>query len=899
MTDLSTGAASMRSLAHRTEDSDPGETAEWLDALDAVVQHAGTSRAQFLFDRLAERASKLGVGTALARVTPYVNTIPVEAQPPYPGDIDTEERLAAALRWNALAMVVRANQAYGELGGHIASYASAADLFEVGFNHFFRADNAAHGGDLVYFQPHSSPGVYARAYLEGFLDEAHLEHYRREITGPGLCSYPHPWLMPAFWQFPTGSMGIGPINAIYQARFMRYLHNRGLLQTSDRKVWGFFGDGEMDEPESIGALSLAARERLDNIVFVINCNLQRLDGPVRGNGRIVDELEAQFTGAGWNVIKVLWGSDWDALFARDRSGALLRAFAQTVDGQFQTFSANDGAYNRERFFGQNPELAALVSHFSNEDIDRLRRGGHDVRKLHAAYARALQHKGQPTVILAKTMKGFGMGSVGQGRMTTHQQKKLDVDQLKAFRDRFRLPLSDSDVEQLKFYKPAPNSPEMQYLHARRAALGGYLPRRRKAATRALTVPALPSWGQFALQAEGREMSTTMAIVRMFGNLLKDDTLGPRVVPVVADEARTFGMASMFRQVGIYSPLGQQYEPEDLGSMLYYREDTGGQILEEGISEAGAISSWIAAATAYSTHDLPMLPFYIYYSMFGFQRIGDLIWAAADQRARGFLIGATAGKTTLGGEGLQHQDGTSHLAASTVPNCRAWDPAFAYEIAVILDEGMRAMLERQEDTFYYLTVTNENYAQPSMPDSDLRAGILKGMYSLTPQSLPTARVQLLGSGAILGEVMAAAQMLKEDWNIDAATWSVTSFSELHREAIAAERLARLGGEAASSYVETVLRESRGPVIAATDYVRAVPELIRAHVPRRYVTLGTDGFGRSDSRRALREFFEVDRASIVIAALKALADDGELEHAVVREAIEQYGKHATAADAPWMR
>ncbi|KJK02401.1 pyruvate dehydrogenase [Burkholderiaceae bacterium 26] len=899
MTDLSTGAASMRSLAHRTEDSDPGETAEWLDALDAVVQHAGTSRAQFLFDRLAERASKLGVGTALARVTPYVNTIPVEAQPPYPGDIDTEERLAAALRWNALAMVVRANQAYGELGGHIASYASAADLFEVGFNHFFRADNAAHGGDLVYFQPHSSPGVYARAYLEGFLDETHLEHYRREITGPGLCSYPHPWLMPAFWQFPTGSMGIGPINAIYQARFMRYLHNRGLLQTSDRKVWGFFGDGEMDEPESIGALSLAARERLDNIVFVINCNLQRLDGPVRGNGRIVDELEAQFTGAGWNVIKVLWGSDWDALFARDRSGALLRAFAQTVDGQFQTFSANDGAYNRERFFGQNPELAALVSHFSNEDIDRLRRGGHDVRKLHAAYAKALQHKGQPTVILAKTMKGFGMGSVGQGRMTTHQQKKLDVDQLKAFRDRFRLPLSDSDVEQLKFYKPAPNSPEMQYLHTRRAALGGYLPRRRKAATQALTVPALPSWGQFALQAEGREMSTTMAIVRMFGNLLKDDTLGPRMVPVVADEARTFGMASMFRQVGIYSPLGQQYEPEDLGSMLYYREETGGQILEEGISEAGAISSWIAAATAYSTHDLPMLPFYIYYSMFGFQRIGDLIWAAADQRARGFLIGATAGKTTLGGEGLQHQDGTSHLAASTVPNCRAWDPAFAYEIAVILDEGMRAMLERQEDTFYYLTVTNENYAQPSMPGSDLREGILKGMYPLTPQSLPTARVQLLGSGAILGEVMAAAQMLKEDWNIDAATWSVTSFSELHREAIAAERIARLGGEAAPSYVETVLRESHGPVIAATDYVRAVPELIRAHVPRRYVTLGTDGFGRSDSRRALREFFEVDRASIVIAALKALADDGELEHAVVREAVARYGKHATAADAPWMR
>ncbi len=744
--------------------------------------------------------------------------------------------------------------------------------------------------------------MYARAFLEGFLDETHLEHYRREIAGPGLCSYPHPWLMPDFWQFPTGSMGIGPINSIYQARFMRYLQNRNLLKTEGRKVWGFFGDGEMDEPESIGALSLAAREGLDNLVFVINCNLQRLDGPVRSNGRIIDELDAQFTGAGWNVIKVVWGSDWDALFARDRTGALLRALAHTVDGQFQTFSANDGAYNRERFFGQNPELAALAAHLSNDDIDRLRRGGHDVRKLHAAYERALKHSGQPTVILAKTMKGYGMGAIGQGRMTTHQQKKLDVEQPKAFRDRFRLPLSDEDVEQLKFYKPAENSPEMQYLHARRAALGGYLPRRRKAASQTPTVPSLPAWGQFALDANGKEMSTTMAIVRMLGSLLKDASLGPRVVPVVADEARTFGMANLFRQVGIYSPLGQLYEPEDMGSMLYYREDAGGQILEEGISEAGAVSSWIAAATSYSVHDLPMLPFYIYYSMFGFQRIGDLIWAAADQRARGFLIGATAGKTTLGGEGLQRQDGTSHLAASTVPNCRAYDPAFAYEVAMIVDEGMREMIERQRDVFYYLTVTNENYAQPPVPAAasieKVREGVLKGMYPLDEASLETAEVQLLGSGAILGEVQAAARLLKDDWNVDAAVWSVTNFTELHRGGIAAERAERLFDDgSATPYVTSTLAVSRGPVIAATDYVRAVPELIRAYVPRRYVTLGTDGFGRSDTRAALRAFFEVDHESIVIAALKALADEGKVENDIVLRAISKYAKGSGDRRTPW--
>ncbi|WP_277183769.1 alpha-ketoglutarate dehydrogenase [Caballeronia sp. BR00000012568055] len=908
MTDLSNGTQQILSLAKGREDTDPAETAEWLEALDAVVDHVGKERAQYLFDRLAEHALSVGVESARARATPYANTIPVSRQPPYPGNLEIEEKLAAVLRWNALAMVVRANRAYGELGGHIASYASAADLFEVGFNHFFRAANEKngeqHGGDLVYFQPHSSPGVYARAYLEGFLDEEHLKHYRREIAGPGLCSYPHPWLMPDFWQFPTGSMGIGPINSIYQARFMRYVQNRGLLQTEGRKVWGFFGDGEMDEPESIGALSLAAREQLDNLVFVINCNLQRLDGPVRSNGRIVDELEAQFTGAGWNVIKVLWGSDWDALFARDRTGALLRAFAHTVDGQFQTFSANDGRYNRERFFGQNPELAALAAHLSDEDIDRLRRGGHDVRKLHAAYAKALSHKGQPTVILAKTMKGFGMGTVGQGRMTTHQQKKLDLDDLKAFRDRFRLPLSDEDVEQLKFCKPADSAPEMRYLHERRQALGGYLPRRRARATHAITLPALKTWGQFALDASGKEMSTTMAFVRMLGNLLKDAQLGKRVVPVVADEARTFGMANLFRQVGIYSPLGQLYEPEDMGSMLYYREDTTGQILEEGISEAGAISSWIAAATSYSVHDLPMLPFYIYYSMFGFQRIGDLIFAAADQRSRGFLIGATSGRTTLGGEGLQHQDGTSHITASTIPNCRAYDPAFAYEVAAIVDEGMQEMMTRQNDVFYYMTVTNENYAQPSLPggvlNDTMREGILRGIYRLDTGDEDHAQVQLLGSGAILNEAIAARVMLKEDWNIEAAVWSVTSYTELHRDGAAKERVARLADEdTPDAFVTQALAASRGPVVAATDYVRALPELIRAYVPRRYVTLGTDGFGRSDTRQSLRAFFEVDRLAIVLAALKSLVDEGVLERSIIKRAREKYALGDVLSDAPWTR
>ncbi len=884
-------------------DADPEETREWLEALDAVVHADGKERAQYLFDRLADHALTRGVQSARARITPYRNTLPLSAQPPYPGDLELEARLGAAMRWNALAMVVRANTEAGELGGHIASYASAADLFEVGFHHFFKAADHPQGADLVYFQPHSSPGVYARAFLEGFLPEERLARYRREIGAPGLCSYPHPWLMPDFWQFPTGSMGLGPINAIYQARFLRYLEHRGLTTTHGRRVWGFFGDGEMDEPESIGALSLAARERLDNLTFVINCNLQRLDGPVRGNSRVIDELEALFNGAGWNVVKVLWGSDWDALFARDADGELLRAFAHTVDGQFQTFSANDGAYNRERFFGRNGELARLVADLSDADIDRLKRGGHDARKLHAAYAAALAHQGQPTVVLAKTMKGYGMGKAGQGRMTTHQQKKLDDAELRAFRDRFGLPLTDSDVEQLRFYKPAEDSPEMRYLHARRRALGGYLPRRRARSSECLPVPAVESFAKFALEADDKEMSTTMAVVRMLGNLLKDPVLGPRVVPIVADEARTFGMASLFRQVGIYAPLGQKYEPEDLGSMLYYREERSGQILEEGISEAGAISSWIAAATSYSTHDLPMLPCYIYYSMFGWQRVGDLIWAAPDQRARGFLFGATSGRTTLGGEGLQHQDGASHLGFAGVPNCRAWDPAYAYELALIVQRGIEEMLCEQRDVFYYLTLGNENYPQASMP-AGVREGVLRGMYPLPgairekTESRPAA--QLLASGAILPQALAAAGLLA-DYGVAAQVWSVTSWTELHRDVIDCERRGRIHWEqpAPVAYVSAQLASTSGPVIAASDYVRALPDLIRAAVPRRYVTLGTDGFGRSDTRAGLRDFFEVDARAIAFAALRALHDEGGVAGTILDRAVRELRWGDRADTAPWRR
>ncbi|WP_248751685.1 alpha-ketoglutarate dehydrogenase [Pseudomonas sp. MWU15-20650] len=877
---------------------DQQELDEWRDALASLVANAGPARAREILDLLAREGSAAHIEWKPRHGTPYINSISAVQQPAFPGDLATEERLASLVRWNALAMVVRANQAYGELGGHIASYASAADLFEVGFNHFFRARNDRFGGDLVFYQPHSAPGIYARAYLEGRLTEQDLAHYRQEIGGPkqgarGLSSYPHPWLMPDFWQFPTGSMGIGPISSIFQARFMRYLQHRGLQDTAERHVWGVFGDGEMDEPESMSALTLAAREGLDNLTWVVNCNLQRLDGPVRGNGRIIDELEALFSGAGWNVIKLVWGSDWDALFAKDTDGSLVETLSHTVDGQFQTFAAKDGAYNREHFFGQSASLAKLVDGMSDEQIDRLKRGGHDMVKIHAAYHAARRVKGQPTVILAQTKKGFGMGEAGQGKMTTHQQKKLDREALLAFRNRFQLPLSDEQTESLSFFKPADDSLELRYLHQRRHALGGYVPSRGQVAAQ-VSVPPVTSYAGFATAADGKEMSTTMAFVRMLTNLLKDKALGPRIVPIVADEARTFGMANLFKQIGIYSSVGQRYEPEDIGSILSYREATDGQILEEGISEASAISSWVAAATSYSVHGLRMLPFYIYYSMFGFQRVGDLIWAAADQRARGFLLGATAGRTTLGGEGLQHQDGSSHLTAATVPNCRAYDPAFAGEFAVILDHGMRQMLEHDVDEFYYVTLMNENYPQPSLP-LGMEAAIIKGMYRL--EGATDAKVRLLGSGTLVREAQAAAQLLAEDWHVASEVFSVTSFSELARDAREVERWNRLHPQHTPrvSHVNACL-PTGVPIIAVSDYVRAVPQMIGSYLGSSYTVLGTDGFGRSDTRAALRDFFEVDRHHLVLAALTALVEQGRLAREVCQQAIALYGLHPER-DASW--
>jgi pyruvate dehydrogenase E1 component len=871
-----------------THDPDPQESAEWREALQTLLAEAGPARVQQIMDLLCAVARDPVVGWQPVRGTPYVNTIPADRQPPFPGDLAIEERLASLMRWNALAMVVRANQAHGELGGHIASYASAADLFEVGFNHFF------HARDLIFYQPHSAPGVYARAFLEGRLGEADLAHYRQEIGArqagaQGLSSYPHPWLMPAFWQFPTGSMGIGPISSIYQARFMRYLQHRGLQDTAGRTVWGVFGDGEMDEPESMSALTLAAREGLDNLVWVINCNLQRLDGPVRGNGRIVDELEALFAGAGWHVIKLVWGSDWDGLFARDHDGALQRAFAQTVDGQFQTFAAKDGRYNREHFFGQNAELAALAQGLTDEQIDRLKRGGHDLVKIHAAYAAAKAHRGQPVVVLAQTKKGYGMGHAGQGRMTTHQQKKLDRDDLLAFRNRFGLPLDDAQTESLAFYRPPEGSPELRYLHERRAALGGAIPARHAEAP-VLPVPPLADIAGFALQAAGKEMSTTMAFVRLLGALLKDGVLGPRVVPIVADEARTFGMANLFKQVGIYASAGQQYEPEDIGSVLSYREALDGQILEEGISEAGALASWTAAATSYSVHGQPMLPFYIYYSMFGFQRVGDQIWAAADQRARGFLLGATAGRTTLGGEGLQHQDGHSLLVAAQVPNCRAYEPATAAEMAVIVHHGLQEMLVRQQDVFYYVTLQNENQPQPSMaPGSEDH--IVRGLVRVAGQG--GAPVRLLGSGTLLAEVLAAAQLLQDDWGVASEVFSATSYSELARDAREAERHNRLHPlDAPRGCHLTDLLPGAAPVVAASDWVRAWPGLVAPHLDARMTLLGTDGFGRSDTRAALRGFFEVNRHHVVLAALNAL------DRQLAAQAIARYGLDGDITP-PWCR
>ena len=898
MTNL-TDLASRAFLRVAPPDLDPDETREWLEAFEQTIAREGAERATFLLRKLFELARAKRVPLPPVLNTPYCNSIALEDQPQYPGDLDIENRLSAIIRWNALAMVVRANRAHPELGGHIASYASAADLFEVGFNHFFRAGQ---DGDLVYLQPHSATGVYARAFLEGRISEDQLDHYRRETGGRGLPSYPHPWLMPQFWQFACASMGLGPINAIYQARFLRYLEHRGLLATAARKVWAFVGDGEMDEPESLAGLSLASREGLDNLIFVVNCNLQRLDGPVRGNGSIIQELEGLFAGAGWNVIKLLWGSDWDPLFARDHDDVLLRRLHETVDGEFQKYAATDGAFNRENFFNRYPELQKLVAHLTDADIDRLRRGGHDPVKIHSAYHAALRHRGQPTVILAQTKKGYGMGHWGQGRMGTHQQKKLDEEALLAFRDRFALPISRDDVAQLRFHRPDEDSPEMRYLHARRAALGGYLPERISAAP-VLPVPALDTFTKLLEGSNGREQSTTMVFVQMLGQLLKDPAIGQRIVPIVADEARTFGMQSLFRQVAIYSAVGQLYEPEDRDELVYYKEARDGQILEEGITEAGAISSWLAAATSYSTHGLPMLPFYTFYSIFGFQRIGDLIWAAADMRSRGFLIGATAGRTTLSGEGLQHQDGTSHLIASTYPNCVAYDPCFGYEVTTIVREGMRRMLEVQEDVFYYVTVMNENYPQPALPAGAEQA-ILRGMHRVReynasapgapqdalPEALPDTppavssdappavssdaapavnRVTLLGSGTILREVLAAAELLEREHGINAEVWSVTSFTELRRDALACDDWNRAHPEQRRTpWVEQCLRGSDAPVIAATDYVRALPDLIRAWTPRRYVSLGTDGFGRSDTRQALRAFFGVDARSIADMARSAV-------------------------------
>ena len=875
----------------RTEDLDPLETQEWLESIDSVLRATGPERAHFLLERLIDHTRRAGAYLPFKPTTAYVNTIAAANEQEYPGNRALERRLEAYIRWNALAMVVAANRQNSEYGGHIATYASSATLYEVGFHHFWRAASEQHPGDLVFVQGHSSPGIYARAYLEGRLSEEQLRNFRKETGGNGLSSYPHPWLMPEFWQFPTVSMGLGPMMAMFQARFTRYLEHRGIIRPSDQKVWAFLGDGEMDEPESMGALTMPVREKLDNLVFVINCNLQRLDGPVRGNGKVIQELEAAFLGAGWNVIKVIWGSRWDPLLARDHNGMLHRLMEECVDGEYQNFKAKGGAYTREHFFGKYPELREMVANMSDLEIWRLNRGGHDFVKVWNAYASAMATRGQPTVILAKTIKGFGLGKAGEAMNPTHQQKKLDDDALKAFRDRFNIPVSDDEIARLPFKRPAEDSEEMRYLRERRAALGGSLPARRASAP-PLVVPLLEAF-QVLLDATGeREISTTMAFVRLLGILLKDKNMGRHVVPIVPDEARTFGMEGLFRQIGIYSSVGQLYTPQDADQLLSYREDRKGQILEEGINEAGAMCSWIAAATSYSNHGTYMVPFYIYYSMFGFQRVGDFMWAAGDMRARGFLLGATAGRTTLAGEGLQHQDGHSQLVMSMIPNCVAYDPCFAYELAVIVHDGLRRMYAEQESVFYYLTLMNENYVQPAMP-SGVEAGIVKGMYLLSIGGRGRVRATLLGSGTILRECMAAAQLLEEEFGVPADVYSVTSFSELRREALDVERSNRLNPAAPARipYVREALGEREGPFIAATDYVKAVPDQVRQWVPGRYVVLGTDGFGRSDARAALRRHFEVDRQHIALAALKALADDGKVDIATVTAAIKKFGIDAT--------
>ena len=875
-------------------DVDAVETGEWIDSLDSVLNNEGDDRAHFLIERLIDHARRSGVHIPYHPNTAYLNTIPPHLQAPNPGDHAVERRIRALIRWNALAMVVRANRISSELGGHIASFASAATLYDVGFNHFWRASTERHLGDMLFIQGHSAPGIYARAYLERRLEKDDLRNFRQEVDGGGISSYPHPWLMPDFWQFPTVSMGLGPIMAIYQARFMKYLQNRGLIANDDRKVWAFPGDGEMDEPESSGALSLAGRENLDNLIFVINCNLQRLDGPVRGNGKIIQELESEFRGAGWNVIKVIWGSYWDPLLMRDDKGLLKRRMEEAVDGEYQAFKAKDGNYVREKFFGAYPELAEMVSNMTDEDIWRLNRGGHDPHKIYAAYASAVAHRGQPTVILAKTVKGYGMGEAGEGQNTTHQQKKMGEEAMLAFRDRFNIPLTDEQVAEAPFYRPPEDSPETQYLLDRRASLGGFLPARNKMCAPPFELPKLELF-QAQLDGSGeREISTTMAFVRILSALTRDKQLSKYIVPIIPDESRTFGMEGMFRQLGIYSPKGQLYEPEDADQLMFYRESAEGQVLQEGINEAGAMSSWIAAATAYSNHNVCAIPFYIFYSMFGFQRVGDLCWAAGDSRARGFILGGTAGRTTLAGEGLQHQDGHSLVLAGAVPNCLAYDPAYAHELAVIIHDGMRRMYAEQESVYYYITVMNENYPHPPMP-KDSQEGILRGMYRLrSTESGSKLRVQLLGGGAILREVEAAAEMLRDDYDIAADIWSVTSFNELARDGQEAARhnYRHPLDEKRKSFVEMSLGNAAGPVIAATDYIRLYAEQIRAFVPQKYYVLGTDGFGRSDTRAKLREFFEVDRRHIAVCALYALSEAELIAADQCAKAIDQYGIDAEA-------
>ncbi|MFZ6642648.1 pyruvate dehydrogenase (acetyl-transferring), homodimeric type [Undibacterium sp. TC4M20W] len=879
-------------LAQAVNDPDVVETNEWLDALESVIEAEGPERAHYLMERMVDLARRRGAHIPFSSNTAYVNTIPADQGEHCPGNLEIEERLRSYMRWNAMAMVVKANRVDGDLGGHLSSFASLANMLGIGFNHFWHAPTEDHGGDLLYIQGHSSPGIYARAFLEGRLTEDQLLHFRREVDGKGLSSYPHPKLMPDFWQFPTVSMGLGPLMAIYQARFLKYLHARGIADTEKRKVWAFCGDGEMDEPESMGAIGMAGREQLDNLVMVVNCNLQRLDGPVRGNGKIIQELESDFRGAGWNVVKVIWGSGWDELLAKDKDGILQKVMMETVDGEYQNYKAKDGAYVRSHFFGKHPKLLEMVSKMSDDDIWRLTRGGHDPHKIYAAFKVAQENKGQPTVILAKSIKGFGFGKSGEARNTAHNTKKLDDEAIKAMRDRFQLPIADAELPAIPFFKPADDTPEMQYLHARRKELGGYLPQRRQKADEALVVPELTAF-QAMLEptAEGREISTTAAYVRILTALLRDASLGQRVVPIMVDESRTFGMEGLFRQIGIFSQVGQLYEPVDKDQVMYYREDKAGQILQEGINEAGGMSSWIAAATSYSTNNRVMIPFYTYYSMFGLQRIGDLAWAAGDMRARGFLLGGTAGRTTLNGEGLQHEDGHSHVLASTIPNCIPYDPTFAHEVAVIMHDGLRRMVTDQEDVFYYITLMNENYSHPGLKAGQ-EEGIIKGLYQLQKSEQTTKhRVQLMGSGTILREVIAGAELLQNDWGIAADVWSAPSFTLLARDGQDAERWNMLHptAEPRVPYIAQCLKDTAGPIVVATDYMRTFAEQVRAFIPknRSYKVLGTDGFGRSDSRAKLREFFEVNRYFVVIAALKTLADEGALSASVVAQAIAKYG------------